>query len=483
MGLAKGSSDKKSLTYVKTEENQTECTNKCSNERPNKRKSAMALSYSDTRHSSSDEDERVFKKKKIQSYEGSSRILRSRKEVVVTRDEKDQGSHDENISEDVEVAETMNLEVTREREECLSPELSMYSVKMPPPNARRNINKKKHNINTPAKSSSIHDSDEEQSAISLLPKGRTSALTDQEILIELEDDSNSDTIKGKSESTEIKPLPVKGLSRRIKNQCMLLEKIQMDKQKKMETEKEETQRKENEEKKKREEFYKKQTEERQEKNKQWEERQKSSEEKSKKWSNIMDTKFRKKINDEGREKLQGLREQNENTILEDTEEDRLFQDNSAVVTKRMKIVRNDLTNNVNCPICNQPFPSEQIEEHAAGCEQYITDDEDESNDNLFGNKITPVNANNDEALECGVCSVYRTTNGNHYEAHVNKCLQEHRQEESPDECATTDIDNILDSPIRCFRPISEQTDSDIDYRSQFPSNSRTQKHSSKKRRR
>lgn len=98
----------------------------------------------------------------------------------------------------------------------------------------------------------------------------------------------------------------------------------------------------------------------------------------------------------------------------------------------MKIVRNDLTNNVNCPICNQPFPSEQIEEHAAGCEQYITDDEDENNANLFGNKITPINANNDGAFECGVCSVYRTTNGNHYEEHVNKCLQEQRQEESPD---------------------------------------------------
>lgn len=339
MGLAKGSSDKKSLTYVKTKENQMECTNKCNSERPNKRKSAMAFSYSDTRHSSSDEDERIFKKKKTQSYEGSSRILRSQKEAVVTRNEKDQGSHDENISKDVDIMETKNLEVARERKECVSPELSSYSIKIPPPNLKKNINKKKHNINTPAKSSSIHDSNEEQSAISLLPKGRTSALTDQEILIELEEDSTSDNIKGKSEITEIKPLPVKGLSRRIKNECMILERIQMDKQKKMEAEKEEAQRKENEEKKKREEFYKKQTEERQERDRQWEERQKSREEKSKKWNNIMDTKFRKKINDEGREELQGLHEQNENASLEDIEEDRLLQ--VKTFSEFVLIVRSD----------------------------------------------------------------------------------------------------------------------------------------------
>ena len=61
--------------------------------------------------------------------------------------------------------------------------------------------------------------------------------------------------------------------------------------------------------------------------KQWEKGQKSREEKSKKWNDIMKTKARKKVNDEHREKLQHgrLREQNENTVSEDAEEDRLLQ--------------------------------------------------------------------------------------------------------------------------------------------------------------
>ena len=266
MGLAKGSWDKKSeLTCVKTEENQRECTDKFNNERPNKRKSTVALSYPDTRHSSSDEDERIFKKKKTQPYEGSSKILRSQKEETVTRNEKDHCSHDEGISKDVDRVETKSLEVAREREECSLPEISLYSIKIPPPNLRKNINKKKHNISTAAKSLSIRDSnnEEQQGAVIslLLPKGKgtSGARTDQEIVIELDDDSTScgDNIKGKSESIEIKPLPVKGLSRRIKNECMILERIQMDKRKKMETEKEESRRKENEEKKKREDLYKK----------------------------------------------------------------------------------------------------------------------------------------------------------------------------------------------------------------------------------
>lgn len=50
------------------------------------------------------------------------------------------------------------------------------------------------------------------------------------------------------------------------------------------------------------------------------------------------------------------------------------------------------------------------------------------------------------------------------------------------EHVSTEINNIPSSPVRCYRPISEQTDSDIDYKRQFPSNSRTRIHSSKRRR-
>lgn len=64
MGLIKDNLDKKSVTNIKTEQNEMECINKYSNERPNKRKSTMIFSLSDAIYSSSDEDEYIIKKKK-----------------------------------------------------------------------------------------------------------------------------------------------------------------------------------------------------------------------------------------------------------------------------------------------------------------------------------------------------------------------------------------------------------------------------------
>lgn len=51
------------------------------------------------------------------------------------------------------------------------------------------------------------------------------------------------------------------------------------------------------------------------------------------------------------------------------------------------------------------------------------------------------------------------------------------------EYRSNENDNILSSPIRCYRPISDQVDSNIDYRRQFPSNSKTQVRSNRKRKR
>ena len=51
------------------------------------------------------------------------------------------------------------------------------------------------------------------------------------------------------------------------------------------------------------------------------------------------------------------------------------------------------------------------------------------------------------------------------------------------EYPSNEISNIPNSPVRCYRPISEIPDSHIDYRKQFPSNSKTQIYSSRKRKR
>ncbi|XP_043254895.1 histone-lysine N-methyltransferase, H3 lysine-79 specific-like [Colletes gigas] len=477
VGLAKGSLDKKTLTNIKAEENQMECTNKYDIERPNKRKSTVVLSSSNATHFNSDEDEKIVKKKKTLPQEGPSRILRSHKGASVITNEKDERSgNTNNISRTCNIESTKNFKAEHQKEECLSPELlSLYTRKIIPLNPLKNIsNKKKYIINTPeTENLTAHGSNMEESVTSDI-------LTDEEILAELEKDKADGNIK-MFDNTEIKPLPVTGLSRRIKNECMILEKIQIEKQKKLEILKEEARKKENERKRKREEFYRKQIEERQQREKQQEEKEKAREAKTRKWNSVVDAKLRKKIGEQSKEKLRGLREQNENKIIEITEENNLFQDNNRTsIIKKIESTRDNVGNNINCPICNQSFPSDKIETHAAECEQYITDNEDENNANLFESKITSKNVNN-EVLECGVCLIYRTTNRAHYEEHVNNCQETQDQEESLPEYTSTEIDNILNSPVRCYRPISEQIDGNIDYRRQFPTNSKAQVHSSKKR--
>ncbi|XP_076234908.1 beta-mannosidase [Calliopsis andreniformis] len=445
VGLAKGSSNKKPLTNIMNEENLMECTNKHASERYNKRKSTLVPSSSNTTHYNSDEDEKTVKKKKTQTYEKSSRVLRSH---VGTIFDDTMCSHNENIGRDFDDMEIEDINMEHETSKCDSPKISLLiSKKIIPPNPRKCINKKrKCSSNISAKDSSASNSNEEQSAINIVPKRRSSILTDEEILIELEKDNIKNTSKIDSENVEIKPLPMKGLSYRLKNECKILERIQKEKQKKMEIEKEETQKKENEEKRKREEFYKRQIEEKQQKEKEMEEKEKFREEKRKKWNNVMDMKCRKKIFEDGKEKLRGLREQNENKIIEIDEENRSYQDNSPSVTKRMEIMKNDLTNCINCPICDEPFPSDKIEAHAAECEQYITSNEDENSANVFRNKI--INLSNDAVLECNVCSIFRTTNNAHYKEHVNNCLQkkQHREESLDGKITTNKSDHEITFP-------------------------------------
>ncbi|KAF3427623.1 hypothetical protein E2986_08369 [Frieseomelitta varia] len=354
VGLAKDNLDKKLLKNIKTEQNQMECTNKHNNERPNKRKSTLILSsFSDIIYSSSDEDESIIKKKKIQSYEDTNRVLRSHKAVCTAKcSEKNRNQdNDSNPSADNLKIENFEAEFkTKSIESSPSESISLCPKKVPQ-NVRRNIIKRRECvINVSPNSPLAHSSSEKQSAINLISKDKSNILTDEEILIELEKDNANDNIKTMFENTETKPLLKKGLSSRINDAYISLEKLH-----------------------------------------------------------------------------------------------------------------------------------DKIEAHAAGCEQYTSDNEYENDLYLVENKSSPISINNTEILECGVCSKYKTTNGIHYEEHVNSCLQKQHEEESSNEYSSNEISNIPNSPVRCFRPISEQTDSHIDYRKQFPSNSKTQICSSRKR--
>jgi len=61
------------------------------------------------------------------------------------------------------------------------------------------------------------------------------------------------------------------------------------------------------------------------------------------------------------------------------------------------------TSNVSCLICNKWFPHNEIEDHAADCERFETNNEED---------------NNTDQLECNICSNYKTNNGMEYEEHV-----------------------------------------------------------------
>ncbi|CAL7949982.1 unnamed protein product [Xylocopa violacea] len=409
VGHSKDNSDKKPLTNIKTEHNQMELINKHSNERPSKRKSTLILSLPDTKYSSSDEDEHVFKKKKILSPEGTSKMFHSNKVIC----EKDVRKLFDNIETDYKIESPAII--------------SLRHKKMTTPNVRKYINKKReHNIEA---SPLAHSSNEKQSAIDILSRDKSNVLPDEEILIELEKDNANENDKTTSENAEIKPLPIKRLSRRIKNECMILEKIQLEKQKKLEVEKEEAQKREYEERKKKEEFYKKQLEERQRREKKREEKEKYKEEQSKKWNNLVDIKSQKRINKEDTQMLQGLNKRNEVRTSEIIE-DKMFEQNNIFVTEEMEIMKNNLINNINCPICNKYFPNDEIEAHAAECEQYMSDNECESNLHSYERRASPVNINNTVVLECGVCTKYKTTNGIDYEEHVNNCIQRQYEDKS-----------------------------------------------------
>jgi len=75
-----------------------------------------------------------------------------------------------------------------------------------------------------------------------------------------------------------------------------------------------------------------------------------------------------------------------------------------------------LTNNVNCPICNKLFPHSEIENHAADCEQFEMNNEENSSDAI--------------KLECNICSNYKTSSGVEYEEHVQQCISRHDKRHS-----------------------------------------------------
>lgn len=313
------------LTNTKSVHNEMEYTRKYCNERPSKRKSASILSSPDLTYSSSDEDENIVKKKKMQSHEDASRMLRSRKDIsTATCSEMDRkfniNRDDANkLFDNAEIGDIV-MECKMEAKENLSNKSHSVSRRnIASPVVKKNVNGRNEHVDESLECPLAHNSKDKPSAT--VYRGKNNDLIDEERFIESEND-NASHVKAPSENIVIKPLPVKGLSHRIKNACMVLEKIQLDKRNKIISEKDESQRKEIEERKTREEFYKRQIGERQKREKLKEEKEKYREEQSKKWKHVVDMKHQKKMS---KEKLQELNGETENRSIEIIDESISFQ--------------------------------------------------------------------------------------------------------------------------------------------------------------
>lgn len=165
VGLIKDNLDKKSVTNIKTEQNEMECINKYSNERPNKRKSTMIFSLSDAINSSSDEDEYIIKKKKIQSYEDKNKELSLNKMVYTAKcNEKNKNLNHDNISKlfNNKEIEHFKMEYKKESKDCLPSELLSLCPKKIIPQIRKNINKNIKHIVNMSPNSIAHSSNEKK---------------------------------------------------------------------------------------------------------------------------------------------------------------------------------------------------------------------------------------------------------------------------------------------------------------------------------
>ncbi|XP_017879617.1 beta-mannosidase [Ceratina calcarata] len=309
----------------------------------------------------SNEDQQISKKQKTEFDEDEDRALCSHKLASTVEYEQRETSNriSDHSNNKVESCETEN---EKESQECSSPTLTLRPKKITHPNVRKFLERRKDVTN-----------------------------------------------------------PVKGLSDRLKNELMTLEKVQLEKQMKLEAEKEEARIKEMEERNRREEFFKKQLEERQSREQEKREREKQKEKQSKNWNARMETKSKRTVREE-LDEAPSLNRQIAIRAAGTVEDNRTSEDDDIFITDEIEATASGRISNVNCPICNKSFPSDRIETHAAECEQYTSDNE--CDDDLYLVESKPLmNTGHSVVHECNICSKYKTTNGIDYEDHVNSCLE------------------------------------------------------------
>ncbi|KMR05272.1 Beta-mannosidase [Lasius niger] len=386
VGTTNGSLDKKPLTEPKTEQMKTECRD--NHERASKRKASSRIANMNKESSTEDEDDKWHDfsrvKKKRSDEKKSSNVQRaanrhahndSHEEATSSVIARQGNSDDDNTDFDNEHIKSVRSKKTDEEDKSIPTELSIYPRRIVPPNpkARSSLLRQRKGTATSKPSPKMRRTNKviEQA------KKQKNAMTDEEIREKLLEDWKSDEGEiAVGKDVELRPLPIsKEIRSRIHEKRPSLHKIETVKETSATAKEEESDRERNKEK-----------------------RPKLCEQRKK-------------------EELCRIKNGNgswEHQLMSDDEDKSETNQELDVQNGNQSDNAFTSTNNVSCPICTKLFPHNEIENHAADCDQFETNKDD----------------NNTVKLECDICNNYKTSNGIEYEEHVHQCISRHNERHS-----------------------------------------------------
>lgn len=384
VGTANGSLDKNPLTESKTEQSKTE-TCRDSHERASKRKASSRIANL-TRDSSTEDEEDKWhncshdKKRKTVSKSSNvdenhqqvsndcheratSRILRQGKPINDSNSDAD--------PENEHVKSVRSRKTDEEEDESVSTDLNIYPRRIVPPNPSKPRPRQRRAAIAapkPSKKSRANKAVEQT-------KKQKSTLTDGEIEQLIEEWDVDEERVAMKKNVEMRPLPIpKEVRSRLHEKRLSLRHTRVIKETRTKEEENDGQKREK----------------------------------------------RPKLGEREEEESCRIRNGNqswERQLMSD-DEDSLFDANQDVQNGNQSDNEITLTNNVNCPICNKLFPHSEIENHAADCEQFEMNNEEDSNDAI--------------KLECNICGDYKISNGVKYEERVQQCINRQNKRLSGD---------------------------------------------------
>ncbi|XP_011702587.1 PREDICTED: uncharacterized protein LOC105458762 [Wasmannia auropunctata] len=436
VSTANNSLDKKPLNDPKTEEIKEEYIYRDGYERASKRKANTLIANLTKDSSSEDEDGRRLcarRKKRTQSNDKSNNVECAENQYVHANHKKATSNmivgHSLSDNNDMDIDNERDKYLcskkrTDEKDEKVSSE---YPRRIIPPNSKMRLSLARQRRGNTTSKPSPKTRKENKAVEQARNQKKDNTVTDEEIRRTLEEDWNDDEEEVTVEKdVKIQPLPLtKEIQLRLRGKRLFSKTAQ------------ET----------------------------WEvtNKEESDEERNKK----------KKLKLCGQKEEESCRIENKNgslvhQLLSDDE------DKSSKMNQQFDVQNGNRsdnvptsTNNVSCPICNKLFPHNKIEDHAANCEQFETNNEE--------------SGNNTNQLDCNICSNYKTNNGMEYEEHIQQCISNKNNERHSH--GSEDTNTTSTSSFRHFKPISEQKDSEIDYLGQFSSNNKKNIHTGRKKKR